>query len=88
MGDNAWIKKFLDTRKTGFYFGVIKEGIISKGDVVVQTHQAKDSISMDNITDLYLINKNNKPLLKKAIQVERLTPSWKKYFQKQLDDLP
>ncbi len=88
MGDNAWVKKFLDTRKTGFYFGVVKEGVISKGDAVVQTYQAKDSISMDNITDLYLINKNNRPLLKKAIQVERLTPSWKEYFQKQLDDLP
>lgn len=88
MGDNAWIKKFLDTRKTGFYFGVLKEGVITKGDAVVQTYKAKDSITMDEITDLYLINKNNKALLKRAIEVDRLTPSWKDYFQKQLDKLP
>ena len=88
MGDNIWIKKFLEIGKTGFYFGVIKEGIISKGDQVRQIHKEKNSITMDEITDLYLINKNNKALLEKAIKVDRLTPSWKDYFQKQLEKLP
>lgn len=87
MGDNIWIRKFLETRKTGFYFGVRKEGVITKGDEVHLIHKEKNSITMDAITDLYLINKNNKPLLEKAIMVDRLTPSWKDYFQKQLDKL-
>ncbi len=87
MGDSKWIKEFLNSRKTGFYFGVIKEGIITPGDTVIQTFKSENSISIDDITDLYLINKNNKPLLEKALKVDKLTPSWKDYFKEQLDKL-
>ncbi len=87
MGDKKWVKIFLNSGKTGFYFGVVKEGIITPGDEVKQTHVEEDSITMHDITDLYLINKNNKPLLEKALTVRRLTPSWKDYFQKQLESL-
>ena len=84
LGDNKWMKFFLDSRKTGFYFGVLKEGIIKPGDTVIKTYESKDSISIDDITNLYMINPDNEALLKKAITVERLTPSWKEHFSKQL----
>ena len=84
MGDSKWIKLFLDSGKTGFYFGVIKEGIIAPGDKVNQTHQEKDSISIQDITNLYFTDKNNKDLLERALNTRCLTPSWKEYFKKQL----
>ena len=84
MGDMKWIQFFLNSGKTGFYFGVVKEGIIAPGDTVKQVHHEKNSISIHDITELYLINRNNKPLLERALKVRRLTPSWKAYFEKQL----
>lgn len=84
LGDKKWVKTVLDTGKSGFYFGVIKEGIIESGDIVTKTFSAEESISMSEITDLYLINPNNKPLLEKALRVGRLTESWKDYFKKKL----
>ncbi|MFY0600527.1 MAG: MOSC domain-containing protein [Cyclobacteriaceae bacterium] len=84
LGDKKWIKFFLESRKTGFYFGVLKEGTIKAGDTVTRTYTNHNSITMDDITDLYLINRNNKPLLQKALGVERLPQSWKEYFQEQL----
>lgn len=87
MGDKKWIKFFLESRRTGFYFGVVKEGIITPGDEVERTHTEENSITMDNITELHLLNKNNKELLEKAVKVEKLTASWKEYFQEQLEKL-
>jgi len=87
MGGEDWILRFRDSRKTGFYMGVVQEGIITPGDEVIQTHQAENSISIDTINELYFFDKDNKDLLEKAIQVDRLTPAWKEYFQKRLDKL-
>lgn len=87
MGDKKWIKTFLDSGKTGFYFGVLQEGRIAPGDQVKKIHSEANSISIHDITDLYLINKENKPLLEKALTVRRLTPRWKEHFEKQLRDL-
>ncbi len=87
MGSQKWVKPFLHSGKTGFYFGVIKEGTISPGDQVTQIHAEKDSITIAEITDAYLINKDNKALLEKAIGVEKLTQSWKDHFIKQLESL-
>ena len=87
LGNKKWIKTFLDSTKTGFYFGVLQEGRIASGDQVKKIHSETDSISIHDITDLYLINKNNKPLLEKALTVRRLTSSWKEHFEKQLREL-
>ena len=84
MGDSKWIKLFLDSGKTGFYFGVVKEGTIAPGDKVNQIHKEKDSISIQDITNLYFTDKNNKDLLERALNTRCLTPSWKEYFKKQL----
>ena len=87
MGSDDWILRFRDSRKTGFYMGVVKEGIITQGDTVQHIHKATDSISIDTINELYFFDRDNKALLEKAIQVDRLTASWKEYFQKRLDKL-
>ncbi len=87
IGNAQWVKFFLDSRKTGFYFGVLKEGIITAGDKVTMTYKEKNSITIDQITELYLFDKNNKSLLEKALKTERLTTSWKNYFKDQLDKI-
>jgi len=87
MGSEDWILRFRDSRKTGFYMGVIKEGLICQGDTVNKIHTATESITIDTINELYFFDKDNKALLEKAIQVNRLTPAWKDYFQKRLDHL-
>lgn len=87
MGDKKWIKTFLNSRKTGFYFRVLKEGVIEAGQTFTRIYIHQNSITIDDITDLYLINKDNKELLKKALTVDKLTDSWKEYFQKQLAKL-
>jgi len=87
MGDSKWIKPFLHSGKTGFYFGVVKEGTITPGDEVKRTYRHENSITIHDITDLYLINKENKPLLERALTVDILTDSWKDHFRKQLENL-
>ncbi|WP_394749452.1 MOSC domain-containing protein [Spongiimicrobium salis] len=87
LGNDQWIKVFLDSRKTGFYFGVLQEGIISPGDAVRPHYKAENSISIADITELYMFDKTNIALLKKAIATPRLTGSWKDYFEKKLEKI-
>ena len=42
---------------------------------------------MHEITDVYLINKDNRVLLEKAINAEKLTSKRKEQFTRQLEDL-
>ena len=87
MGDKKYIKEVLDTGKTGFYVGVVQEGIISPGDEVKRTFINSDTITIDDITQLYYKNRQNRPLLEKAITVDALTEDWREYFTEQLAKL-
>ncbi|HAS45268.1 MAG TPA: MOSC domain-containing protein [Microscillaceae bacterium] len=85
VNDKGFIKKFADARKVGSYFGVIKEGTIEAGQSLTPTFVSENSITIDEIVELYFFDKDNKSLINKALQTERLTDSWKEYLQKRLD---
>jgi MOSC domain-containing protein YiiM len=79
------IKRFLASRRTGFYFSVAREGMVSAGDAVELTGREQQEISVADITRLYAFEKNDLKSLRRAIEVEALPPNWKGYFQHQLD---
>lgn len=79
------IKRFLASRRTGFYFRVIREGTLSAGDTIEPTGRAPSDISVADVTTLYAFEKNNLPLLRLAVKVEALPESWKNHFRHQLE---
>ena len=78
------IKRFLASRRTGFYFSVVREGLLSAGDAVELTGGAQSEISVADITALYAFEKDNLEKLRRATELEALPESWKNYFQEQL----
>src|SRR5881275_2050265 len=79
------IKRFLASRRTGFYFAVVREGMVVTSDVIKLIGHEQQDISVADITRLYVFQKDDLKSLRRAIEVEALPKSWKGYFQHQLD---
>ena len=79
------IKRFLASRRTGFYFAVVREGMVGAGDAVELIGREQHEMSIADITRLYAFEKDDLKGLRRAIEVEALPDNWKGYFQHQLD---
>ena len=79
------IKRFLASRRTGFYFAVVREGMVVTGDAIKLIGHEQQDISVADITRLYAFEKDDLKSLRRAIEVEALPENWKGYFQHQLD---
>src|SRR5947207_6952148 len=51
------IKRFLQSRRTGFYFAVLKEGEVKAGDEIELLSRDENDIAMSDITRLYAFEK-------------------------------
>jgi MOSC domain-containing protein YiiM len=87
FGRSDIVKRFLSSERTGFYFAVLQEGEVGVGDKIESIEQSKRSLKVSDITRLYTREKHNAALLRRAIEVEALPESWKRYFQHRLEKL-
>ncbi len=79
------IKRFLASRRTGFYFAVVRQGTVGAGDAFKFVEREQEKISIADITRLYAFEKDDAESLRAAIEVESLPGSWKGYFRNQLE---
>jgi MOSC domain-containing protein YiiM len=79
------IKRFLASRRTGFYFAVAREGMVGAGDAIELIEREQQEITVADITRLYGFEKDNVKGLRRAIQTETLPENWKGYFRHQLE---
>ena len=81
------IKRFMTSERTGFYVAVLQEGEVGAGDQIEPIEKNKRSVRVSDVTRLYVRDKYNRELLRRAIEVEALPESWRGYFQHQLEKL-
>jgi MOSC domain-containing protein YiiM len=81
------IKRFLQSRRTGFYFAVLKEGEIKTGDAIELLCRDANHIAISDITRLYAFERNDLETLRRAVKLEALSESWREYFQRQIKKL-
>src|SRR2546430_15025380 len=77
FGRADMIKRFLASRRTGFYFAVAREGAVGAGDAIKLIRQEQQETSVGDITRLYAFEKNDLKGLRQAIGIEWLPHSWK-----------
>ena len=80
------IRKFLQSRRTGFYFAVLKEGQVQAGDALELLSRDANNITIADITRLYAFEKDDLNRLRRAVKLEALPESWREHFQRQLQD--
>src|SRR5437870_9905842 len=79
------IKRFLASRRSGFYFAVTREGMVSAGDALELIGREQQDISVADITRLYAFEKDDLKVLRRAVEVEALPENWKGYFRHQIE---
>ena len=79
------IKRFLASGRSGFYFAVAREGMVSAGDALELIGREQQDIRVADITRLYAFEKNDVKAMRRAIEVEALPENWKGYFQHRLE---
>ena len=82
LGDPKAIKILLQSRRSGFYFAVAREGVVTAGDPIRLVERDENGISVTDIVDLYTGASHSPDLLNKAINLPSLPASWRDYFRK------
>ena len=84
FGRTDIIRKFLQSRRTGLYFAVVKEGKVKAGDDIELLSRDANNITIADVTRLYAFEKDDIETLRRAVKLEALSESWREYFQRQL----
>jgi MOSC domain-containing protein YiiM len=77
------VKRFLLSRRTGFYLAVMQEGEVGAGDEIVQLSHDEDSLPISAITQLYVAKEygeEDRLLVEKARGLSALPDSWKQWL--------
>ncbi len=86
FGRSDIIKRFLQSRRTGIYFSVVKEGMVQAGDEVELVARDPNNISIADITRVFAFDKDDVETLRRLVMLEPLSQSWREHFDKQLQE--
>jgi MOSC domain-containing protein YiiM len=81
-GDMA--KRFLASRRSGFYFRVLREGEIGAGDEILKIAQDENRVSIAEALKVYLGAPDSGGLRERALRVEYLSDAWREEFSGQI----
>ena len=71
------IKRFLTSRRSGFYFSVVEEGVVQAGSKVEILSRDPHRVAVVDIVRLYLGQARDPELLRRAMNVGALPQGWK-----------
>ena len=81
------VKRFLASRRSGFYLAVLREGEVGVGDEMKQLGRDRQAVLISEITRLYVekrFSESDMRVLDRALQVQALPESWKEYFRERM----
>ena len=81
------VRRFLAARRTGFYLAVVREGDVRAGDEIRLLVRSPLAVPVSEITRLYVAKSyrdEDLAAIERAVQVEALPQSWKKYFRERM----
>ncbi|MBM2803963.1 MAG: domain containing protein [Deltaproteobacteria bacterium] len=81
------VRRFLKSRRTGFYCAVISEGEIAAGDPIQFLSRDEDRVTIADITRLYAFEKQDLAGLRRAADLKALPESWRDYFRERVGKL-
>ena len=85
FGRTDMVKRFLQSQRSGFYFGVEQGGTVQAGDVFKPISTDPQQLKVADVTRLYTTAKDNIELLKRAVATPALPESWRGYFSHRLE---
>jgi MOSC domain-containing protein YiiM len=84
FGHPDMVKRFLQSRCSGFYFAVEREGEVGAGDTIDLLARNDRRLTVADVVALYATDSANQPLLENASDHPSLPAAWREYFRKRL----
>ena len=84
FGQADMVKRFADSRRTGFYVAVLKEGEVGAGDAIELLGRDERRITVADVTRLYLRDDEDIEKMRRALEVGALPEGWRTYFAEQV----
>jgi MOSC domain-containing protein YiiM len=85
FGRTDMVKRFLVSRRTGFYLAVVRPGIVEAGDAFERVHRPDHGIAVADLTRVYAFDRDDAITVQRILQIEELSAGWRDYFREQLD---
>jgi MOSC domain-containing protein YiiM len=85
FGQPEMVKRFADSRRTGFYLAVEYEGEVSAGDAIEVLSRDENRVPVSTITQLYLGDAEDSDILERVIQLRELPLSWREHFLQRIN---
>ena len=82
---NDMIKRFLASRRSGFYLAVLEEGEVKAGDAIEVIESDADQISVSDISRLYTDGNKDIDSLRRAAQASALPENWRERFRERVE---
>ena len=67
--------------RTGFYFRVLQEGVVSAGDEIQKVGEAEICMTVAEINALLYSSDHARDRLERALRIEALSPGWRSSFE-------
>jgi len=86
---DAMVKRFLASKRSGFYFAVAREGEVGAGDEIKEVSRDPYRVSISDINRLHFAHKYTDAdveVVRRALQVTVFPESWKEDFRDRLPD--
>jgi len=81
FGRDDIIKRFLESRRSGFYFSVIEEGEVEASSEMHFVSRDPGQVSVTDVVNLYLDPLGDPELLQRALRTEALPASWRDHLR-------
>jgi MOSC domain-containing protein YiiM len=84
------LEKFVNSRRPGIYYKVLKEGELEAGDNIKLLYKDKNNVTINDIVSLYINDRNDEgriSKMKKASKLKFLPEPWKIYFGQKITQL-
>ena len=85
FGRADMVKRFLVSRRTGFYFAVVQEGEVETGNEIELLERDKNGLTVADVTRLHAFEKDDLKTLRRALETEALPASWRDYFRQRIE---
>ena len=78
------IKRFLKSRRTGFYFRVQHEGEVAAGDAIDKLGRDEYGVTVADVVEAYADGETKSDLLRRLSELPALPEDWRGYFRQRL----
>ena len=85
FGRSDILRRFLQSRRSGFYLAVLKTGELEAGDRIEILSRDENKVSVADIVRLYVEDKEDIETMKRAVNVDVLPDGWKDAFRRRID---